>query len=77
MAWNLPFVESRAIEVRMHEDAVDSDKPKALNTLFGFILPNSVVLLSLLEYFVIFAANYCYICIGHRIFIGSSRSPGV
>jgi len=29
MAWNLPFVESGAMEVRMHEDTEDSGKSKA------------------------------------------------
>lgn len=75
MAWNLPFVESRAMEVCVHEDTVDSGKSKALSTLFGFILPDSIVPLFLLQYFVMFAANYCYICIAYHIFIGSSRSP--
>lgn len=58
MAWNLPFVESRAMEVRMHEDTVDSGKSKALSTLSGFILPDSIGHFFLLQYFVMFATNY-------------------
>lgn len=46
------------MEVRMHEDTVDSGKSKALSTLSGFILPDSIGHLFLLQYFVMFATNY-------------------
>ena len=65
------------MEVHAHEDTVDSGKSKALSTLFGFILPDSIVLLFLLQYFVMFATDYCYICIAYCIFRGSSQSPSV
>lgn len=62
------------MEVRTHEDTVDSGKSKALSTLSGFILPDSRGHLFLLQYFVMFATNYCYICIAYFRFIGSGWS---
>lgn len=52
----------------MHEDQGHFGEPKVPNTLFGFILPDSVTLfLLVLQYFVMFAANYSYLCIAYCV----------
>lgn len=56
------------MEARMHEDQGHFGEPKVPNTLFGFILPDSVTLfLLVLQYFVMFAANYSYLCIAYCV----------